>query len=192
MLRLYAERDVRTEREMLRYVRPPIVLVTLIMLGLGLLWLLNDIRYAFEIIVFMSLFYVLLGIPQAIWYYKKMLTFLVEWAFYDIAVYDFYFAQPFLDDRIRLGKKCIYGRSCCTIMRYTDITKIYQYVHKTNYIEDRRELRVVDGEGKVWKLCVLEHHRLFQRQKNELLDEELSEVINVMLRKNRWIHVGYK
>ena len=134
----------------------------------------------------------LLGLLIVVLSKKDMLSFLKDNNLYDEAISDFTRAVPFLDGRIRLSSKYIFGGNSCTILRYTDISRVYQYVHNVNFIERNRELRAVDNSGKVWTLCKLEVHRAFHSKTNKILDAKLADVLDFILYKNDRIAIGYK
>ena len=201
---------VSTEQVMLRYVRFPIILMILTgrhEIGIRTsspLWMsalpIVFACYWISMGNFDLLFLLFLSIGVLIGWmalrpfrdYKNMLTFLKKRNFYDMAVCDFYSATPFLEDNIRLGHECVFGKSFCTILRYTDIRRIYQYVYKLNFVEWNRELHAVDTQGKVWRLCELKLHSMFNNRKNELADQEVIKVLNFMLYKNNRIAIGYR
>ena len=112
---------------------------------------------------------------------RKVINFLKDNGIYDDAVCDFSSAQPFLNDRIRLGSKYIFGKRCCTVLRYTDICKLFLYTVEANDIERSKQLRAVDSSGKVWRLCALDVH--IEKE------PELADVLDFMLRKNSRIVV---
>ncbi len=110
--------------------------------------------------------------------YRKMIKILKSNGIYDEAVDDFSTAQPFMDDRIRLGDKYIFGKHYCTILRYTDISRVYQYIYIGKSIA-QRELHAVDTFGHIWVLC-------------KLGDDRLLDVLDFMLYKNPQIAIGYE
>lgn len=124
--------------------------------------------------------------------YKSMLAFLKENDLYNGAVYDFYGAHSILGDNIRLGDEYVFGKNLCTILRYTDICRLYQYVYELNFVEWHRELHAVDIQGKVWRLCELKLHSMFRTRKNEIADQALTKVLSLMLSKNPMIAIGYR
>lgn len=113
---------------------------------------------------------------------KKMLKFLKSRKLYTEAVLDFSDAQSNLTDCIRLGKKYVFGKNHCVILRYTDISRVYQYVLKGRFMEIRRELHAVDNSGKVWHLCEL----------GIVPELDLLGVLDFMVYKNPTIAIGYK
>ncbi|MBQ6982465.1 MAG: hypothetical protein IJQ15_08580 [Synergistaceae bacterium] len=112
---------------------------------------------------------------------RKMINFLKDNGIYNDAVYDFSSAQPFLNDRIRLGSKYVFGKRCCSVLRYTDICRLFLYTVEANDIERSKQLRAVDNSGKVWRLCALDLH----------IENEpgLAEVLDFMSHKNSRIVV---
>ncbi len=84
-----------------------------------------------------------------------------------------------------LGQTFLIGKNTGTVITYSDIIQIYQYVHKTNYVEDSRILKaVIVPDRKVVDLC-----RIPLGGKG---DDELRQVIGFILSKNENIKVGYK
>ena len=112
---------------------------------------------------------------------RKVINFLKDNGIYNDAVYDFSSAQPFLNDRMRLGSKYVFGKRCCSVLRYTDICRLFLYTVEANDIERSKQLRAVDNSGKVWRLCALDLH----------IEKEpgLAEVLDFMSRKNSRIVV---
>ncbi len=102
----------------------------------------------------------------------------------DQIVREFQSATPFADGALRLGSRHVFGKRSGNILEYGDITKVYQYIHKTNFAEDRRELRVETKDSKVISLC-----KLSLRGKS---DETLMVILRVMLSHNPAIKIGYK
>ena len=102
----------------------------------------------------------------------------------DRIVKEFQSAQPFAEGRLRMGPYHIFGQKSGTILEYRDIAKVYQYIRKTNFAEDRRELRVVTAGGKTVTLC-----RLLTGGKS---DKTVTEALAVMLAQNPGIRIGYR
>lgn len=102
----------------------------------------------------------------------------------EAAAADFARALPAREDRIRFGEKWIFTKGSATLVRYEEITQVYQYVHKTNFIENQRLLKYVDTKGKHKTLCSL---RL--RGKS---DEEAKQMMIMIYRKNPTIKIGYR
>ena len=123
--------------------------------------------------------------------YRAMIKFLKRRNIYDEAVIDFHVARSFLYDSIRLGNQCVFCRNHCTILRYTDICRIYQRVHRRDFMELKRELCAVDTSGNIWSLCSLDTHCIFTPKWNEASDKRLVEILSLMLSKNNKIVIGY-
>ena len=92
-------------------------------------------------------------------------------------------AVPMADGKVRMGSQHVFIKGGSKIPEYAEIRKIYQYVHKTNYVEDRRELRYEDPAGKVVTLC-----RLQTRGRS---DNEMIQIIAFIQTKNPGIKIGY-
>ncbi len=92
-------------------------------------------------------------------------------------------AKPFLKDAVRLGQTHIFGKRSGNLVPYTDIRRIYQYIHKTNFAEDSRELRATCADGKDYTLC-----RLPLRGKQS---EEVGKIVTIITAIQPGIHIGY-
>lgn len=97
---------------------------------------------------------------------------------------DFTAAVSMRKNRIRFGRRWIFCKGKCRLVRYEDIRQIYQYVHRTNFMEDDRALKYVDSNGKTRVLCKLE----LQGKS----DEELHKMADLILSKNPGVKIGYK
>lgn len=103
----------------------------------------------------------------------------------DAIARDFAQAEAVLDDRLRLGRKYVFGKGSGFILRYDEINQVFQMVSRTNLIETNRELRArVTGEIEAVTLA-----RLKRAGKS---DEELKRVLMIMLSHNSRIKVGYR
>lgn len=102
----------------------------------------------------------------------------------ELIVNDFEKANVVLDGNLRLGMVYIFGKRSSRLLKYEDIQQAYIYIHKTNGIEDERDLRVVDSQQKTFDLC-----KLKKRGKNM---DELNSVVNYLLLRNPNIKLGYK
>lgn len=97
---------------------------------------------------------------------------------------EFETGKQFLGDKVRLGPTYIIGKKSGQVYTYDEIKKIYQYVHKTNFAEDQRELRgeMMDGETRM--ICKLPLHGKG--------NEELMQVVGLIKVMNPNVQVGYK
>ena len=55
---------------------------------------------------------------------------------------DFFIADSYVNDYIRMGDTYIFGRMTGTMVRYDEIKKAFQYVHKRNFSESSRGIKV--------------------------------------------------
>ena len=82
-----------------------------------------------------------------------MIKFLNAHDIYNEAILDFSTARPFLDDHVRFGNKYVFGKHSYTILRYTDISKVYQFINmfakltSLNAIENYRLLIIQEKFG---------------------------------------------
>ncbi len=97
---------------------------------------------------------------------------------------DFAAGRTWSKDTLRTGEKYCYNKGSGRVYPYTDIRNVHQYVHKTNGVEDQRQLRAVMADSKTVTLCTL---KLRGRS-----DEELQQLIMLLLSKNPSITVGYR
>ena len=96
---------------------------------------------------------------------------------------DYAHATPCLNGNLRFGYSCLYAKGQGKLIPYTDIVRVYQYIHKTNFVEDRRELKYINREGKELSLC-----KLKVRGKS---DADVRMIIGMLYQKNPGIQVGY-
>ena len=184
---------------MLRYVRYSTiqaVLITLFFVIASIFMIVTSIQ---ELSSDTFDFTYLLAFPVGLWFiflavkpfrdYRKMMKFLRDSNIYSDAVIDFASAKSFIDDRIRLGSKYVFGKNCCAVLRYTDITKLYQHVRKRKFSEWSRELRADDVYGKTWCLCKLKPHSKLTPDRNYMQDDKLYEALSVMRTKNSAIDI---
>lgn len=101
----------------------------------------------------------------------------------DDLIKEFAEAKPVLKDGMRLGEEHIFPKRNGYFIAYGDVTRVFQYVHRTNFVEDNRMLKVRLTTGKERAIC-----RLRRRGKS---DEELQPVLAFMLQKNPAIQIGY-
>ncbi len=100
-----------------------------------------------------------------------------------VILHDFETAGTAFKDSLRLGQNYLFGKETGNIFTYNDIVQMYQYIHKTNLIEDTRILKVKTSAGKTLDLC-----KLPLRGKG---DDELSQVFAYVKGKNENIYIGY-
>ena len=101
----------------------------------------------------------------------------------DEAVANFNAAIPHLDGELLLGEKYLFGKRSGLILSYNEIRNAHQYIHKTNFAEDSRKLRVVLTSGKSIDLC-----KLKVRGKS---DDALKAALVAMIEKNGAMTIGY-
>lgn len=103
-------------------------------------------------------------------------------------VRDFDSAAQFFDDRLRLGKKYIFGISSGRIIPYTDVERIYQTVKKTSPISEQKRtfdcelVKDVDSTYDTYTLCRL---RLYGKS-----DEEAAKAAALIASINPQIKFG--
>lgn len=98
-------------------------------------------------------------------------------------IMDFQEGEKLFEDAVRVGNKYIIGKGTKDIVAYKDIKQIYQYIHKTNYFEDYRSLRVCTDDG-TKDIC--------QLPRNGAGEQTVRQLIMYICAKNPNIKVGYK
>lgn len=112
---------------------------------------------------------------------RKMMRFFTDSGIYHEAAADFISSQSFMNDRMRMGNKYIFGKRQCTILRYYDICKVSQVSYGTEAGERSRNLKAVDTSGDAWYFCAL--------KPNTNNQPELKEAIDFMTSKNSGIMI---
>ena len=102
----------------------------------------------------------------------------------DALLYDFENAGRAFGDSVILGDVFVIGKGTGAVIKYIDIRRVYEYIHTTNSIEDKRTFRAELSTGRTMDLFML--------PRNGRGDEELNNVINYMRSRNSRIQVGYK
>ena len=115
---------------------------------------------------------------------KKQLDELEASGRLDSVLREFGSGKQFFKDKLRLGPTYILGKRSGKILTHSQVRKVYQYVHKTNFAEDLREMRVETDDGKVTDVC-----KIPLKGKG---DQELVQAIAIMKTMNPGIHIGYK
>lgn len=97
---------------------------------------------------------------------------------------DFQNAIPMRKDHVRFGDEWVFIKGKELLLKYEDIHQVYQYIHRTNFIENERALKYVNSKGKHRVLC-----KLALRGKS---DEELKQMISIIYSKNPNVKIGYR
>lgn len=125
---------------------------------------------------------------------KKRMTQLESDPQFPILLHDFQEGKQYLGDKLRIGDVFVIAAKTGTITKVSDIQKIYQEVHRTNGIEDRRTLVIVatddNGLPRAENLCSLKTKGMLKKDAPD--DNELKEIMMHMLKLNPNIHLGYK
>ncbi|MCF0135565.1 MAG: hypothetical protein HUJ69_03990 [Lachnospiraceae bacterium] len=101
------------------------------------------------------------------------------------AYMDFKMAQPAFGGKLLVGNEYLFGKKVGGIIPYWEISKVYQYIHRTNFVEDNRLLKAVLPDGKkAVDVC-----KLPRRGKG---DAELAHIIEFIQSRNPAVHVGYR
>lgn len=97
---------------------------------------------------------------------------------------DFSRSCSMVGDNIRLGEKYIFGKKKGRPVSYGEIVKVYQHIHKRNFIENSRQLHAVVNGGSICTLCDLKLHGKS--------DEDVAKIMGYIRYKNPNVHLGYK
>ncbi len=92
--------------------------------------------------------------------------------------------EQFFKGKLRMGDTYVFGKGAGQVYTYGEIARVYQYIHKRNFVEDNRELRFKDPQGKERTLCAIP-----LRGKG---DEELKRAIIHIARRNPNVKIGYQ
>lgn len=141
-------------------------------------WLLTMIGIQWPTFVLLIIHYCIKTVANR-WFSK-----LEESGEYAQILADFQSAMPVLGDKVRLGYRHIYVKGKRKFVSYSDICKLYQYVHKTNFIENQRQLHYLDPKGKKKVLCDL---KLGGKS-----DQDVLKIMTYVRAKNPSVHLGYK
>ena len=176
---------MNAEREMLKYVRySPLLAVVFAPVFFAvsawvIVLVLQNMSGATSLLVLLlSLSVGLLGMYLSFYpfrNYRKMINFLNNNGMYQEAISDFTSAKPFMNDRMRMGNKYVFGKRQCVILRYYDICKISQASYGTEAGERNRSLKAVDTSGNAWYFCALTPDTDNQPGLKEALDFMLSK-----------------
>lgn len=96
---------------------------------------------------------------------------------------DFQSAEKFLDNHLYIGREYVFGKEAGKILEILEISRVYQYVHKTNFAEDRRLLIAETISGGKIALAKLKRYGKSS--------DELTLIVSRLLEKNPNIQVGY-
>lgn len=118
------------------------------------------------------------------WRSRQFFKKLEEEGVKEMVVQDFKGAYSLQNDQVRFGEKWFFTRHSDRIVRYDEIKQVYQHIHKTNFVEDRRSLMYVDNNGKTRDLCKL---KLGGKS-----DNEVNTMISIIYQKNPTIKIGYR
>lgn len=116
--------------------------------------------------------------------FKKQLDSLEAAGQLDYVIREFAGGRQFFGDKLRLSSNYILGKRSGRILSYSQVAKIYQHIHSTNFAEDRRELRVETTDGKMIIVCKLPLHGKG--------DQELGLVAGLVKAMNPGVQIGYR
>ena len=100
----------------------------------------------------------------------------------EVLLNDFENGVRMMEDSLRLGEKYIAGKHGVVMFRYEEITRVYEYIHRTNLAIDNHELRIVDNSGETCSLCQLPP---------KVEQQDVLNVFLLMKARNNGIQLGY-
>lgn len=131
---------------------------------------------------------ILLGIGFIIWgvkspqlYQKKLDELDANGDMPDI-ISDFHSGGRAFKDNLIFGNRLLIGKGTGEIIKYEDITRVYQTIHRTNFIEDGRTLTAVTSDNKTHQFCNL---KVFGKS-----NDELEQVVGYIVSRNPSVQVG--
>lgn len=172
-------------KELEKYLRPSCttLVVGIIMAVFGILLLVNGILLPALIALPMGGLCIWAG-WSLISDCKKQLDSLEASGRLDGVLREFAGGKQFFKNKLRVGPTYILGRKSGQVLTHSEVRKVYQHVHKTNFVEDSREIRVETADGKTVSVCAIP-----LKGKG---DQELIQVLSIMKTMNPGIHIGYK
>ena len=125
----------------------------------------------------------------------------IWWSFFRIAeqnntineiLWDFNHSTAFCQGSIYLGDKYIYGEKCLRPFSYSEITQIYECVHKTNGVLDGHGLNIKTVDGHIYTLCYFKLDKTWLHCEKSVGKEEILKIYMTVLMKNKFVKIGYK
>lgn len=113
----------------------------------------------------------------------KSVKFYEDKGMLDDVIYEFNNGIQLADDYIRMGNRFILGRKSATITEYSEISQVYEYVHRTNLVVDKRLLKAKSPAGEEFILCKLPAAGIAK--------EEMLHIFVVIKAKNNKVRFGY-
>ena len=116
---------------------------------------------------------------------KKLYTDIEESGGLPLLLDDFENGGKAFKNKLVLGQRFLIGKNTGVVIAYSDIGRIYQEIHKTNYIEDSRTLKILSVKtNRYYDLCKI--------PLKGKADDEVQQVIEYIVSMNPNIRVGYK
>ena len=175
------------KKEFTKFLKPR-GMVGLILIGVFMI-LFALVTVAVEIPILMMLFFLAVGVVllylglHTLLQYPGYIRSLEESGYMMQILQDYAQANSVMHNQLRFGNYHLYAKGQGKLLTYTEIVRVYQHIHKTNFVEDRRELRFLDRDGKEGTLCGL--------QLKGRSDADLRQVVGMLLQRNPSLQVGY-
>ena len=96
---------------------------------------------------------------------------------------DFSASQPMFEGELRVGNQYLFGKNSGAVVAYGHISRVYENIQKTAFLETNRNLMYKDASGKARSLCKL-----------PLKGRAAEDVMKVMIfirTKNPGVRLGY-
>lgn len=115
--------------------------------------------------------------------YHKKVQKLGESGDMTVILSDFRNGKRVIDDKLIVGREWLIGKGTGEFIKISDIGRIYQTVHKTNYVEDGRHITAVTKDSKEHTICYIK-----LRGKS---DDDVNEFFSLIQTRNPEIEFGY-
>lgn len=143
-----------TKKDLINYLMPPLkpMLAGVIWIGIGIMC--RELQGMILVGILLAVLSVLPTVKQIAAIYSKIGALEKEGTLED-ALEDFFTADSYINDYVRLGDTYIFGRQLGTIVRHDEIRKTWQYARSRNFNESSRFLRAELKGGSVCNLTKL-------------------------------------
>lgn len=185
-----------TDNEMVEFLQDTssnvgVVLFSILMLvgGIGGMYLCFANEFSLRILLFSLIELAAFGLILWSFFsardaYPKLVQSLKDSGEMEIALEDFLNAQDVGAGSIRFGKIYIFKENSEKLLRYDQITQVWEVIKKNTGIETGRTLKCRDKKGTVHTLCELE-----RKGKS---DDLVKKIMIILKTRNPAIHLGFK
>lgn len=183
------EYEDKEKQAIFDFVKPPINGSLLIFVSIPLFFislaLLTFYFYISILCMALGVFFIILSIRKRDEKFDKVLEQYEKDSVFEEMKHDFKNGWH-MTDQIVLGETYILGKRSGGIFKYSEITQIYQTVHKTNGVTNGRSFTaVVNGREEPVTLCAL-------NPGNKKSAEMVKQLMAIIMSKNPNLSLGYK